>query len=111
MHSGGVRGPGWGRILCHPVPARSRRLQSPPGRNSLPQEERGVPRNEEGLEAIRAIRAHTEAKGVIVLLASLPSREDSRLRGKLVVKPTCGQRGEHSPEPVESCLCVESARQ
>ena len=54
---------------------------------------------------------HTEAKGVIVLLASLPSREDSRLRGKLVVKPTCGQRGEHSPEQVESCLCVESARQ
>ena len=84
--------------------AAVREKQSPPGRG-------GVPRNEEGSEAVRAIRAHTEAKGVIVLLALLPGKEDSGLRGKLVVKPTCGQRGEHSPEQVERRLCIESAQQ
>lgn len=96
---------------AHPLSSSPCWKQKAAVRNSLPQEEGGVPRNEEGSEAVRAIRAHTEAKGVIVLLASLPGKEDSRLRGKLVVKPTCGRRGEHSPEQVERRLCVESARQ
>lgn len=85
--------------------AAAREKQSPPRR------EGGVPRNEEGSEAVRAIHAHTEAKGVIVLPASLPGERDPRLRGKLVVKPTCGRHGEHSPEQVERRLRVESAQQ
>ena len=72
-----------------------------------PKKRGGVPRNEEGSEAVRAIHAHTEAKGVIVLLASLPGKRDPRLRGKLVVKPTCGRHGEHSPEQVERRLRVK----
>ena len=76
-----------------------------------PKKRGGVPRNEEGSEAVRAIHAHTEAKGVIVLPASLPGERDPRLRGKLVVKPTCGRHGEHSPEQVERRLRVESAQQ
>ena len=77
VRSGWVRGPGWGQVLDCLVPTGSRWLQRE--RSSFLQEERGVPGNEGGSEAVKAINARTKAQRVS-LLSQLPSEGDLRLK-------------------------------